>query len=303
MVVGKPLVSIIMNCYNSDHFLREAIESVYDQTYSNWEIIFWDNASTDSSPEIAKSYDDRLKYFRNNTTTNLGMARKLAMKKTSGKYISFLDCDDIYLCHKLEAQVKLMESGVYAMCYGGSMIIDESGLVFQYKKAKNNSGYIFRNLLKHYEINMQSVMLDSSILSKYGYDFSDKLKYSPDYDLFMKISSERKVAVYKDYLVKYRISKNSLSVSSVDIIAMENKYTLDYLHAKNPKKYKKEFSSAYKKLKYYEIISALYKKDKKKAIGIVKKIFLSRYQFMFLYILLLLPINSKTILTLLKRPG
>ena len=79
MVVGKPLVSIIMNCYNSDHFLREAIESVYDQTYSNWEIIFWDNASTDSSPEIAKSYDDRLKYFRNNTTTNLGMARKLAI--------------------------------------------------------------------------------------------------------------------------------------------------------------------------------------------------------------------------------
>ena len=59
----KPLVSIIMNCYNSERFLKEAIDSVYAQTYSNWEIIFWDNASTDDSATIANSYDERLKYY------------------------------------------------------------------------------------------------------------------------------------------------------------------------------------------------------------------------------------------------
>ena len=60
---GQPLVSVIMNCYNGEKYLREAIDSIYAQTYTNWEIIFWDNASTDNSAEIAKLSDSRLKYF------------------------------------------------------------------------------------------------------------------------------------------------------------------------------------------------------------------------------------------------
>ena len=64
----NPLVSVIINCYNGEKYLREAIDSVIAQTYSNWEIIFWDNQSTDSSAEIVKSYnDDRIKYYRDNT--------------------------------------------------------------------------------------------------------------------------------------------------------------------------------------------------------------------------------------------
>ncbi|MEK7079138.1 MAG: glycosyltransferase, partial [Patescibacteria group bacterium] len=59
-----PKVSIIMNCFNGSKYLRESIDSVYAQTYRNWEIIFWDNASTDNSAEIAKNYDSRLRYFR-----------------------------------------------------------------------------------------------------------------------------------------------------------------------------------------------------------------------------------------------
>ena len=97
-----PLVSIIMNCYNGEKFLKEAIDSIYAQTYSNWEIIFWDNASTDDSACIAKSYDDRLKYHLAQETTPLGEARDLALKKINGKYISFLDCDDIWLPKKLK---------------------------------------------------------------------------------------------------------------------------------------------------------------------------------------------------------
>ena len=58
-----PFVSVIINCYNSEKFLREAIDSVYSQTYKNWEIIFWDNQSTDESAKIAKSYDEKIIYF------------------------------------------------------------------------------------------------------------------------------------------------------------------------------------------------------------------------------------------------
>ena len=70
--MNNPLVSVIMNCYNSDQYLQEAIESIYAQTYSNWEIIFWDNASIDDSAKIAKSYDERIKYYLASETTSLG---------------------------------------------------------------------------------------------------------------------------------------------------------------------------------------------------------------------------------------
>ena len=82
-----PLVSIILNCYNGAKYLEEAIDSIYAQTYSNWEIIFWDNASTDESASIAKSYDDRLKYHQALETTPLGAARDLALKKITGKLL------------------------------------------------------------------------------------------------------------------------------------------------------------------------------------------------------------------------
>ena len=78
--MGKsPLVSIVMNCYNGAKFLREAINSIYDQTYQNWEIIFWDNASSDNSGEIAQSYGRKIRYFRSEIKDCLGAARNKAL--------------------------------------------------------------------------------------------------------------------------------------------------------------------------------------------------------------------------------
>ena len=90
------LVSVIINCYNGEKFLSEAIDSIYAQTYTNWEIIFWDNASIDSSAAIAKSYNKKLKYYKAKLTTTLSHARFEAIKKAEGKYLSFLDCDDLW---------------------------------------------------------------------------------------------------------------------------------------------------------------------------------------------------------------
>ena len=75
----KPLVSIIINCFNGDKYLKEAINSIYNQSYHNWEIIFWDNQSTDESANIAKSFDQKLKYFYASNHTPLGEARNEAV--------------------------------------------------------------------------------------------------------------------------------------------------------------------------------------------------------------------------------
>ena len=91
--VITPTVSVIMNCYNGGKYLRESIESVLNQSYLDWELIFWDNLSSDNSAAIFSEYsaDERLRYFCSPTHTNLGAARKLAYEETRGKFIAFLD--------------------------------------------------------------------------------------------------------------------------------------------------------------------------------------------------------------------
>ena len=92
---NKPLVSIIMNCYNGQKYLENSVRSVLKQTYRNWELIFWDNCSTDNSSKIIKKFKDkRIKYFRGNKLVNLYSARNLAVKKAKGIFVSFLDTDD-----------------------------------------------------------------------------------------------------------------------------------------------------------------------------------------------------------------
>ena len=97
---GSPAVSVIMNCLNAEPYLREAIDSVVAQTYPDWEIIFWDNASRDASGAIAKSYGERVRYFRGETTVPLGEARNLAIAEAKGRYLAILDCDDVWLPEK-----------------------------------------------------------------------------------------------------------------------------------------------------------------------------------------------------------
>ena len=101
-----PLVSIIMNCHNGQEFLEEAIKSVLSQKYQNWELIFWDNFSTDNSKKILQEFsDERIKYFKSNKFTNLYEARNLAIEKSKGEYIGFLDTDDLWATDKLQKQM------------------------------------------------------------------------------------------------------------------------------------------------------------------------------------------------------
>ena len=106
MVINKPLISIIINCFNGEKYLNEALLSVLNQSYNNWEVIFWNNKSTDSSANIYKSYKDkRFRYFHANEHTTLYKARNLAIEKSRGEFISFLDVDDLWDKRKLELQI------------------------------------------------------------------------------------------------------------------------------------------------------------------------------------------------------
>lgn len=101
-------VSILMNCFNGEAYLKEAVDSVLNQTYSDWELIFWDNQSTDRSAEIYKSYvDSRLKYYYAPRHTLLYEARNHALDHATGEFVAFLDVDDWWLPEKLDSQIEL----------------------------------------------------------------------------------------------------------------------------------------------------------------------------------------------------
>ena len=94
----NPKFSVIMNCLNGSKYLKQSINSLLDQHYQNWELIFWDNNSTDNSRDIFNTFNDkRLKYFFNNNKTSLYAARNLSINKAKGDYITFLDTDDYWL--------------------------------------------------------------------------------------------------------------------------------------------------------------------------------------------------------------
>jgi len=304
MIDSSPLVSIIMNCYNSDRFLKEAIDSVYAQTYSKWEIVFWDNFSTDKSPQIARSYDEKLKYNCGEQTVPLGAARNLALKKATGKYIAFLDCDDLFLPEKLERQVELMENENCVLSYGSIIVIDENGSTIRKNRMKNHGGFIFDKLLTKYEINMQSVMVRRSIIDEKKLEFNPNLGYSPDYNLFMEIASRYPIGVMDDYIVKYRVLSDSLSRKSLHLVSKEIEYTLNNILSRDPRlklKYPQAFRSAFRKLNYYNAIDMINREEFKEARKELLDIILCSPKYLILYILTFLGFSKKTILRLIRR--
>ncbi|SVE39733.1 uncharacterized protein METZ01_LOCUS492587, partial [marine metagenome] len=188
----EPLVSVIMNCFNGEEFLREAIDSVYAQTYRNWEIIFWDNASTDRSAEIAQSYDEKLIYYRSKKTEILGEARANATKEAKGKYIAFLDSDDIWLEDKLEKQISMFHESQdqvgFVYCRTKVFFDDETKEEYVYKASEMlPEGYIFTELAKQNFVVFSSAMVDRDKFYLCG-GFPKHFLNSLDYYVFLRLA-------------------------------------------------------------------------------------------------------------------
>lgn len=230
MNLKLPLVSVVINCYNGERHLNEAINSIYSQTYTNWEIIFWDNASTDNSAAIAKSYDHKLKYYYSDINTPLSKARFQAVKKAKGEYLGFLDCDDLWNVDKLEKQVSLfLKNNSFSFVYGKAEIIyDKTESLF--KKTKKNiipnidvllEGQIFNQLIIEDFIPFPSVLIDKAKLLKCG-DFPLNYNHSIDYWIFLNLAYKFNVGALNEICCKYRIHERSLSSKQIILCSLEN---------------------------------------------------------------------------------
>ncbi len=221
MMRNNPIVSVIMNCYNCSEFLREAIDSVYSQTFTNWDIVFWDNASTDSSSKIALSYDSKVKYYRADQTTNLGQARTLAVEKATGKYLAFLDCDDLWLKDKLALQMDIFneEKSDIGIVYGrvSRFLDNDKNKIlpgFFSKSSKLPEGVIFNEIVKGDFIPFVSAVVPRSIYEECG-GFPVHYKNATDYSLFLRILYHYPARAVQDVCCMYRVHHNNLSKNLV----------------------------------------------------------------------------------------
>ena len=123
------LVSIIMPSYNTDKFIIETIKSVLAQTYTEWELLIVDDCSTDKTDEIVRSFlsDKRIKYFKNEKNSGAAASRNKALREAKGKWIAFLDSDDLWMPEKLEKQIRFMKNNGYYFSYTNYAEIDVEG--------------------------------------------------------------------------------------------------------------------------------------------------------------------------------
>ncbi len=284
---NKPLVSIIVNCYNGEFFLKSCLQSILNQTYNNWEIIFWDNASTDKSAEIFKSYKDyRFRYFKSNKNVSLGQARGWAVEKCKGEYIAFLDVDDEWFPKKTEIQIRLMIKENSYLSYSGVLLKTDDGNT-SVLTPKYKSGYIFDKLLNQFEICMPCSIIKSEALAILNINFNPKIVASEEYDLFIQIAAKFNISVAEEPLCMYRVSSSSLTNSSISSRAQDKRLTFTKLEknfSAEISRYNKAYQKAKAKINYYEFQNFYYQGNYNDAKRSLKKILFIDYRYFLIFV-------------------
>lgn len=251
-----PSFSVIMNCLNGERFLREAIESVFNQTFNDWEIIFFDSGSTDASVEIATSYGERVRVFVIDKPIPLGRARQEAVDKATGEFLAFLDVDDLWLPHKLEMQYVAMQYGDYDICYGGVQCIDEQGNSLHKIIPMHSSGPLFGKFLSQVEGAWCTFVINRKRLIKKGTRFNPSLRSSCEEDMILSfLAYNGKGVVLKKVISNYRIVTGSVTSFYSYRLAEERFETLRRLALEYPdikSKFIHEYNHAEGRGYYYQ---------------------------------------------------
>ena len=212
------LVSVITPVYNAERYLERMLISVLNQTYKNIEIILVDDCSKDGSENIIKQYQSNNKnitYFKQPKNLGAGHARNKALELARGRYVAFLDSDDVWLPEKIDKQLVLMKKSNTPFCYTAIEMIDEYDNIVKLKRnisEKCTYKYLLRNTI----IATSSVVVDRK---KFG-DFRMHIRRGgQDYATWLKLLRSGVVARgLNETLVRYRISKGSLSSNKLKSI-------------------------------------------------------------------------------------
>ena len=233
-----PLISVIMNCHNGSKFINRSVNSIKKQSYKNWELIFWDNYSTDSTRKVIKNIKDkRIKYFFSRKFNKLYYSRNQAIKKAKGEYICFLDVDDQWKSNKLNKQVQIIKNYDYDVIFS-NYFVNEEGKKKYVKRIEENkidNENMTQQLLNNYFLGILTVMVKKKIFKKKK--FANKYNIIGDFDFFLKLSLTRNFYFIKDPLAVYNVHKSNYSLKNFQEYVKELSFWINQNNKKSFKNY------------------------------------------------------------------
>lgn len=222
-----PEVSIITPCYNSSKFLQQTIDSVLNQTFTDWEWLITDDKSTDNSVEIIRKVnDERIKLTVAEKNGGAGHARNLSLEKATGRFITFLDADDFWEPNFLEEMVSFMKKENAELAYSNYSRCDEN-LIPKIEDFKADKNVTFNNLLKTCRLSLLSSMYDSQRVGKEFFPEGSKRE-----DHVMWLNLLKKIPVGKPLpktMAKYRMHASSISRKKTNIMLDQYLVYKDYM--------------------------------------------------------------------------
>lgn len=209
-----PTVSINLCCYNSEKYLEETLQSIFAQTYKDWELVVINDGSTDSTEQIIQKHISNgwpiVYHYQPNA--GLGRSRNKAVELSRGKFIAFIDHDDLWMPQKLEWQLPLFADPEVGLVYSDAIYFNEEGTSHRlYKSRAYYTGRCFPKLLTDYFLCLQTVVISKETLSSLTDLFDPGFKMSEEVDLFARIGYKWKFAMVNEPLAKWRVHSSSLS--------------------------------------------------------------------------------------------
>ena len=211
----SPRVSVIIPTYNRALFIRETIESVLTQTFSDFELIVIDDGSTDDTAEIVKMIRDVRLIYIYQINQGRSNARNHALRIAKGSYITFLDSDDVYLENKLAMQVAYLDNNVHVdMLYTSASCMNDAGEKIEHKYEATVSGHIYNEIafFVPVTITLPTVMVRRTVFDVVG-DFDENMHRFEDTDMWRRISKVYYIGALKEYTCKLRTHEDNSLLS------------------------------------------------------------------------------------------
>jgi len=216
----EPFLTIFSPNYNNCKFLSETIESIINQTYSNFEYLIIDDGSTDDSWEMIQKYakkDKRIKILRNEKNLGIVKTRNKGFKKRSqkSKYYAIIDSDDVSSLNRIKIQISFLEKNQdYGLVGSNAILIDENSNIIGYRRYPLNDNEIRKKITNFNPFAQSSVMIRTAVMDQVGY-YDENWNVCQDYDYWLRIGLNWKLANINQPLIKYRISKTQVKFTNL----------------------------------------------------------------------------------------
>lgn len=207
-----PEISVIVPTYNYAHFIGDCLDSIFAQTYKDFEVIVIDDGSTDDTARVLEKYKGEIRYIYQENK-GLPAARNTGIQAAQGEYLAFLDSDDLWLPEKLDEQIRFLRNDTdMGIIFSDASAFNEKGMIRKSILKEENicTGFCFQRLFMGNYLVMPTVMIRKRCLVESGL-FDESLTAVEDYDLWLRISLFYKIGFVDKVLAMYRVHPSNMS--------------------------------------------------------------------------------------------